>query len=197
MSEKPGWKVMSKTRVYENPWLALDHHDVIAPTGNAGIYGKVHFKNLAIGVLPIDGEGHTWLVGQHRFCFDAWSWELPEGGGARTGDPLDAARRELAEETGIKAKTFIPLLSNIHLSNSVTDEVAFAYIATDLSPCSDYAPDETELLEVRRVPLKTVFAMIDEGEITDMFTLAMLSRAYHLANTGRLPEAVASVIRSC
>lgn len=196
MSGRKNWTIKSSRQVYDNPWISVDHHDVIAPTGNPGIYGKVHFKNLAIGVLPIDEQGHTWLVGQNRFCFDSWSWELPEGGGDPKGDPMDAAQRELAEETGLKAAEYLPLFQDVHLSNSVTDERAFAYIATGLSSCKDHTPDETEQLETMRLPLENVFSMIENGEITDMFTLAMFWRAHHLAVTGRLPDGIAHHFRS-
>lgn len=188
---KNAWQILSTKQVYDNPWIRLDHFDVIAPTGKQGIYGRIHFKNFAIGILPIDEDGHTWLIGQHRFCFDAYGWELPEGGGPRTDDPLASAKRELAEEAGLRAENYIQILNRSELSNSVTDEVAYAYIATGLSPAAAETEDETEVLEQRRLPLKTVFDMVDAGEITDMFTLAILMRAYHLAHTGRLPEAVA------
>ncbi len=193
-SARKGWTTLRKSLVYETPWISVHDHDVVAPTGKPGVYGTVHMKNYAVGVLPIDENGFTWLVGQSRFVFDAWSWELPEGGGARDEMPVDAARRELAEETSLQAATFLPLFENIEFSNSVTDEIGFAFLACDLSPCAG-RPDETEDLELRHLPVKDVFEMIDRGEITDMFTLAMLSRAYHLANTGRLPDAVAKVFR--
>jgi 8-oxo-dGTP pyrophosphatase MutT (NUDIX family) len=188
---KQAWQILSSKQVYDNPWITLDHFEVIAPTGKQGIYGKIHFKNFAIGVLPIDENGYTWLIGQHRFCFDAYGWELPEGGGPLKDDPLASAKRELAEETGLQAENYIQILNRSELSNSVTDEVAFAYIATGLSHVRAETEDETEVLEQRHLPLKVVFDMVESGQITDMFTLAILMRAYHLAHTGRLPEAVA------
>ncbi|MAK62308.1 MAG: DNA mismatch repair protein MutT [Ponticaulis sp.] len=190
MTKSKRWTVLNAEKVYENPWISLEHADVIAPTGNKGIYGKVHMKNLAIGILPIDESGWTWLVGQHRYCFDDYSWELPEGGGPRAEAPLESARRELAEEIGREAETYIPILENVQFSNSVTDELGFAYIAHNLRPCAARR-DETELLEVRHLPLKQVFDMMDQGKLTDMFTVAMLSRAHYLAHTGQLPEEIA------
>lgn len=190
MDDSKRWTVLREDKVYETNWISVHDYDVIAPTGNPGVYGKVHIKNLAIGVLPIDEQGWTYLVGQNRFCFDAWSWELPEGGGNRSEPPLDSAKRELAEEIQIQAETYLPILENVHFSNSVTDEVGFAYIAWNLSPCAG-KPDDTELLTVRHLPLKEVYHMMDQGILTDMFTVAMLSKAYYLANTGHLPKEIA------
>ena len=190
MTKSKRWSVLSAETVYENPWISVEHANVVAPTGNKGIYGKVHMKNFAIGVLPIDEKGWTWLVGQHRYCFDEYSWELPEGGGPLTEPPIESAKRELAEEIGQEAGEFYPLLKDIRFSNSVTDEVGYARLAYNLRPCEGQA-DETELLEVQHLPLKHVFDLMDQGKLTDMFTVAMLSQAHYLAHTGKLPEEIA------
>src|SRR6478609_1426384 len=103
------WKTLSTETVYENAWLELSHRDVINPSGNKGIYGLVKFKNQAIGVIPLDAEGNIYLVGQYRYAIDEYSWEIPEGGGALNADPLDAAKRELKEETGLVANKWTKL----------------------------------------------------------------------------------------
>ena len=194
MTVRKSWKVLREELVYDNKWISVHDYDVIAPTGNTGVYGKVHMKGQAIGVLPIDENGWTWLVGQQRFCFDEWTWELPEGGGLKTEAALITAKRELAEEISMSAENYHPLFENIQFSNSITDEIGHAFVAWGLSPC-DGEPDETELLEIRHLPLKEVFLMLDQGKLTDMFTLAMLSRAHYLAHTGGLPEEIAKVFR--
>lgn len=194
MTERKSWKVVSEETVYENKWISVHHSDVIAPTGNPAIYGKVHMKGQAIGILPIDENGWTWLVGQQRFCFDEWTWELPEGGGLRTESPVITAQRELAEEISMSAENYFPLFENVQFSNSITDEIGHAYLAWGLSPCEGQ-PDETELLEIQHLPLKDVFKMLDQGKLTDMFTLAMLSRAHYLAHNNGLPEEIAKAFR--
>jgi 8-oxo-dGTP pyrophosphatase MutT (NUDIX family) len=137
-SEQNPWRTQSIREVYDNPWIQISHHEVITPGGTDGIYGVVHFKNLAIGVVPLDEAGNTWLVGQYRYTLNEYSWEIPEGGCPLGTDPLESAQRELQEETGIKAKRWTKLL-NLYTSNSVTDEAGMAFLAqgTQLRPsCS-------------------------------------------------------------
>jgi 8-oxo-dGTP pyrophosphatase MutT (NUDIX family) len=148
---------------------------VITPAGKPGIYGTVHFKHRAVGILPLDGEGYTWLVGQYRYPLQRYSWEIPEGGGDLDADPLESARRELKEETGIEAGRWQKLLE-LDLSNSVADEHAIVYLATDLS-FGPPEPDETEVLEVRRLHLDEACAMATDGRITDVMSVAALLRA--------------------
>ena len=172
MHEKNPWKILAEKEVYDNPWISLTEYDVINPSGGKGIYGKVHFKNIAIGVLPIDEKGNVWLVGQYRFPVNLYSWELPEGGGPLEHEPLDSAKRELLEETGLKAGSWEKLLE-MHLSNSVTDEKAIVYIARNLSQ-HNAEPEETEDLRVQKLPFETVFQKVMAGEITDSITVAAI-----------------------
>ena len=140
------WQTHAIEQRYENAWITLTHRSVTAPTGNTGIYGLVHYKNTAIGVIPIDAQGFTWLVGQHRYPHNQYGWEIPEGGAPLGESALAAAQRELREETGITARRWTSLLK-MHPSNSVSDEVAYAFVAQDLS-YGESAPDDTELLRV-------------------------------------------------
>ncbi len=166
------WQTRSSRTVYENPWIEVSHRDVVAPTGNEGIYGLVHFKNLAVGVIPIDADDHTWLVGQDRYTIGAWSWEIPEGGGAHDENPTEAARRELTEETGLHAERIEPLIE-LHTSNSVTDERAIIFAATGLTE-GEAAPDETELLRLERLPVDEAIEWALDGRITDALSVAGL-----------------------
>ena len=169
------WKTLTQKTVYDNPWIEVSHRDVITPGGTQGIYGKVHFKNIAVAVLPVDEEGYTWLVGQYRYTIDRYSWEIPEGGCPLGTDPLEAAKRELLEETGITAQRYTRLYDS-YTSNSVTDEYAVAYLAQGLT-FGEAQPEPSENLQVKRVPLAEAIAMVHRGEITDMFSMLTLLKA--------------------
>ncbi|HEX8071479.1 MAG TPA: NUDIX hydrolase [Pyrinomonadaceae bacterium] len=165
------WRTLGSRLVYDNPWITLREDSVVHPDGAEGIYGVVHFKHVAVGVLPVEDD-HVYLVGQYRYALKRYSWELPEGGCRADEDPLSAARRELAEETGLRAAQW-RRLGTAHLSNSVTDELAIWFLATDLTQ-GPHAPEGTERLRVRRVPLAEALRMALGGEITDAITLLAL-----------------------
>jgi 8-oxo-dGTP pyrophosphatase MutT (NUDIX family) len=188
-AEGEGWRRLGQPRVmYDNPWMQVTEQEAVAPTGHGANYGVVHFKNFGIAILPIHADGTVTLVGQHRYVAGEYSWELPEGGGALDVDPLDSAKRELAEETGLVASDWRSVLS-FELSNSITDERGFGFIATGLSQ-GDVAPDETEIIRVARVPFLEALEQATNGNIVDMMTVAVLLRAYHMAMTGGLPRAL-------
>ena len=182
---KNPWKTLSIEEKYTNPWISVTHRAVLTPAGTAGIYGQVHFKNLAVGIIPLDVDYNTWLVGQYRYTLEAYSWEIPEGGCLlKKEDGLDAAKRELLEETGIQAKVWKPLL-DIHTSNSVTDELGIVYTAQELS-FGEAIPEETEELKIKKVPLQEAFEMVMRGEITDSLSMAGLMKAQWLKAKGKL-----------
>lgn len=164
------WQVLGAIEIYDNPWIKITEFDVINPSGGKGIYGKVHFKNRAIGVVAIDEEQSIYLVGQYRFPLDRYSWELPEGGGAFEETALEAAKRELLEETGLVAHKWEELLK-MDLSNSVTDEQAIVFVATGLEQ-HNARPEPTEQLQIIKRPLQEVFDDVMAGRITDSITVA-------------------------
>ncbi|WP_295800170.1 NUDIX hydrolase [Mucilaginibacter sp.] len=178
------WQITAEKVEYDNPWISLTEYKVINPSGNPGIYGKVHFKNLAIGVLPLDDEMNTYLVGQHRFPINQYSWEMPEGGGPVGTDPLDSAKRELLEETGLKADTWTEL-QRLHLSNSVSDELSVLYVARGLKQF-EAEPEDTEQLIIKKLPFTELYSMVCNGEITDAMTVAAVLRVQLLILEGRL-----------
>jgi len=190
------WRIKSVRTVYNNRWIAVREYQAVAPTGADALYGLVHPHNLALGVLPIDEEGNTILVGQQRFPFGRYSWELPEGGGPENLPPLEGAQRELAEECGLRADTWLPLVSDMHMSNSVTDERAYAFLAWGLSPDDRFAADSSEELSVRRVPFMDAVKMAVSGEVTDAFSLVMLLKADHLLRTGGLPSELSRLMQA-
>ena len=167
-----GWKQLSKNVVYDNPWITVSHEEVQRPNGSQGIYGMVHFKHRALGVVALDENNNVIMVKQSRYALDCWTLEIPEGGGLFNEAPLDTAKRELEEETGLCAKQWQPLLT-LHTSNSVTDEIAHVYLATQLYK-GKQSLDETEDIEVSRMPLSEALDLIDKGKITDAMTIAGL-----------------------
>jgi 8-oxo-dGTP pyrophosphatase MutT (NUDIX family) len=177
---KNPWKTKSIEVVYDNPWIKLEEHQVVNPSGKDGIYGKVLFKNKALGIIPVDDEGYTWLVGQYRYTLDEYSWEIPMGGGPNECDILESAKRELKEETGLSAEKWTNVL-RIHTSNSVTDEEGFVFLAEGLTE-GETEFEETEELHVLRLPLKDAVQMVLNGEITDGISIAGLLKVAILKN---------------
>lgn len=177
---KNPWTVISTRNIYDNKWIGVREDSVIQPDGERGIYGVVHFKNTAIGVVAVEDD-FIYLVGQYRYPLDRYSWEIPEGGCPEGEDPLDAARRELEEETGLRANNWRKL-GEAHLSNSVSDEFAVWYVATELIQ-GERRPEGTEQLEVRRVSFEDAFRMVLEGEITD--AISQLAIMQYRLSTGK------------
>jgi len=186
------WTVNAARSAFDNPWINIVDHDVTHPDGTPGRYGVVKFKNLAIGVLPIAENGDVWLVGQHRFPLDAYSWELPEGGGPLDTPALASAKRELAEETGLSARSWLEI-SSFDVSNSVTDERAVCFLAWGLEEGAA-APEPSEVLTVRRVSFKTLLEKVLNGEIRDSLTIVMTLIAYAKALRGALPAPICKLI---
>lgn len=172
MSEINPWKTLSTKIEYENPWIRVEEHQVLNPAGKPGIYGTVNFKNRAVAIAPLFENGDIVLVGQYRYPLQQYHWELPMGGAPEGESCLDCAKRELKEETGFKAKTW-DLFLEMHLSNSITQEQGFAYIATDLKE-GVMALEETEDIVVRRLPFTEVFEQVMNGDITDSMTVAAI-----------------------
>ena len=166
------WTTTSTKLIYENPWIRVREDQVINPSGGTGIYGVVMFRNRAVGVVPVDDQDHTWLVGQYRYPHDTYEWEIPEGGCPEGEELIDCARRELLEETGLVAERY-ELIAEMQLSNSTTDEDAFLFLATGIRQ-TEASPEETEKLEVRRVPLDEAIRMAMDGEIRDAMSVAAL-----------------------
>lgn len=166
------WTKLSSTVVYENDWMKVFEDHVVNPGGGENFYGHVHFKNIAVAVLPVDEDDHTWLVGQTRYTLGEYSWELPMGGAPEGEPPLDAAKRELREETGLAAENWSELM-RLHTSNSITDEMGIVYVANGLT-VGETAFEETEDLSVVRIPVSEAIEMAVDGRITDAISVAAL-----------------------
>jgi ADP-ribose pyrophosphatase len=178
------WTTLKSENVYESPWIGITKHDVLNPNGNPGTYSVVHFKNIAIGILPLDKDYNTFIVGQYRYPINQYSWEIPEGGGHLDLPPLDSAKRELHEETGISAQKWTKI-QDLHLSNSASDEYGILYIAQELS-FGESEPEDDERLEVRKLHFDELYKMVQNGEITDSLSVIAVLRTKLLILEGKI-----------
>lgn len=167
---KNPWTTLSSEDVHESPWIKVIRHDVLNPAGKPSSYSTVHFKNIAVGVIPLDDDGNTWIVGQYRYPVNQYSWEIPEGGGPQGEQPIDTAVRELREETGIEAARWEKFME-FHTSNSATDEHVHLFLARGLT-FHEAQPDEDEEIEVRKIPFEELYQMVLRNEIWDSLTIA-------------------------
>jgi len=183
-TDKNPWKTVKSEVKYNNPWIKITEHQTINAVGGDGIYGVVHYKNIAIGIIPLDEDYNTWLVGQYRYPLQQYSWEICEGGGLYNDDVLDSAKRELLEELGIKATNWKNIM-DMHLSNSVSDEKGIIYIAKELSYYNP-EPEEGEVLQIKKLPFEKVYQMVMAGEITDSLTVAGILKTKLLIDKGEI-----------
>jgi 8-oxo-dGTP pyrophosphatase MutT (NUDIX family) len=175
VSEENPWKTLSSRITYQNPWIRVREDQVIRPDGSPGIYGVVECK-VATGVVALTEAREVYLVGQYRYATKEYSWEIIEGAANEGEAPVDAVRRELLEEAGVLAESFVPLGGEVHLTNSHSSEQAYLFMATGLTR-TDSSPDPTEVLEIRTVPLETCVKMVLEGEIKDAMSIIGILRA--------------------
>lgn len=189
--QKNPWTITGEKDIYSNPWIAVTEYQVLNPNGGKGIYGKVHFKNHAIGIVALDEDLNTYLVGQYRFPLNQYSWEIPEGGAPLDADKLEAAQRELLEETGLKAQHWEKVLE-VHLSNSVCDEAGTIYVATGLSQHTPM-PDDTEQLAIKKVPFEEVYHQVATSRITDLISVAAILRVKLMLINGDIQARYMSV----
>jgi 8-oxo-dGTP pyrophosphatase MutT (NUDIX family) len=173
-NDPPPWRTTATRDVYRNPWMTVREHDVVRPDGSSGIYGVVTLAGAA-GVLPFVDDDHVLLVRQRRYITGQVSWEMPTGGIDPGEAPADAARRELAEETGHRAERLRHL--NTHTtSKSVVDEWAHLFVAEGLTPLDDHEAaeletDETEVIERRVVPWHQLVGWVLDGTVVDSMTI--------------------------
>ena len=183
-SVKNPWEIIKSQEVYDSPWIKVTKHDVLDPNNNEGTYSVVHFKHTAIGVIPLDEDQNTWIVGQYRFPLERYTWEIPEGGGALTEQPLDAAKRELSEEVGISAEKWTKIME-FDVSNASTDEKGILYLAQNLSFHQAH-PDENEELAVKKIPFEELYQMVLSGEVTDSLSVLAVLKVKDMMNNKAL-----------
>lgn len=178
---KNPWTTLSTEDIYENTWIKLEEHQVINPAGGKGIYGKIYFKNKAIGIVALDENQNTWLVGQHRYPLNEWSWEIPEGGGPLETDVLESAKRELREETGLQATRW-QMVQRTHLSNSVSDEEGFVFLAEGLRQGVTQLEETEADMKVWKLPFTEALQMVLDGKITDSLSVTGILRVARILN---------------
>jgi 8-oxo-dGTP pyrophosphatase MutT (NUDIX family) len=183
-NEENPWQIINKQVAYDNAWITVTHHEVKHTSGKEGIYGIVHFKKLALGVLVLDEKNNTWIVGQYRLPLNQYTWEIPEGGGDIDVDPLISIKRELLEETGIVAQDWIHIQS-MQLSNSASDEIAHLYVAKNLT-YQKANPDEDETLQQQMISFDELYNWVCEGKVTDALTVAAVLKARLMILEGKL-----------
>jgi len=179
------WQLGTPITKYENPWMRVDDIPAVDPNGKDALYGLVHFKNLAIGVIPYE-DGHIWLVGQSRVAFQSYSWEVPAGGDPSGKDPVGTAHRELKEETGFSAGRMDQILK-MELSNSITDEACLVYLATELTP-GETEMESSEDISILKISLDDALAAVDAGEIRHALGVATILKLGRMQELGQLPE---------
>lgn len=177
---KNPWTINKSEKVYENPWIAVEHNEVTTPTGSQGVYGIVSFKHKAVGILTLDHELNTFLVGQYRLPLKKYSWEIPEGGCEKGENALDSAKRELSEECGVQANKWTEI-QQFALSNSVSDETGTIFLAQDLQ-LSVAHPDDNEELVCKKIPFAKALEMVMAGEITDSISIMAILKVEYLLN---------------
>ena len=178
-NDKNPWTTISSREIYSNKWITVEEDNIINPAGGNGIYGKVLFKNKAIGIIPLDDLGNTWLVGQYRYTLNEYSWEIPEGGGPNEVSPLQSAKRELLEETGLTASDW-QLIMRIHTSNSVTDEEGFIFLAEGLTEGKSQLEETEADLIAKKLPFTEALAMVMDSKITDSLSVAGILKVARL-----------------
>jgi len=159
--------------IYRGRRLTVEKKVFTLPNGETKERVIVH-PGGAVAILPVEGED-CYLIRQYRFAVGDYIYEAPAGTIDEGEEPHETAYRELIEETGMKAETFVPK-GWIYPSPGYTDERIWLYLAEGLSPCSDYGMDDDEVIEVVRVPVRELQAMIADGRIVDAKTICLACR---------------------
>ena len=168
MPIKP-WKVLETS--YFRPRFRIDKCELA--NGNLLDATIFEFRSWA-NIVALTSDSKVVLVKQYRHGVCDVLLEFP-GGVVEDGEnPIDGARRELLEETGLVASRWTPILK-MHLSNSVSDEYSIIYLAQQLEQ-GEAKPEETEQLLVKKIPFEEAWQMVQDGRITDAMSVAAIQK---------------------
>ncbi len=181
--DKPKWITHSSEIVHKNNWFKVKKDKVTRPTGEDSEYYVV-MSNPAAFIIPQDGEGNIYLIGQTRYTIGEYSVEIPAGS-TEGGDPLEAAKRELQEETGFIAETW-EKLGEFYSANGLLSEKAHIYLATGLTQTGQNEQAEEGIDKLYKMSISEVLEKIKNGDIKDgqtMSSLLLLLNKQGLINT--------------
>lgn len=163
-------KTLESREVYRNQWLRVREDRIRRSNGVDGIYGVVDKDDCAI-IIPLDGE-YVYLVEQFRYTVQGRHLEFPQGGWeTRDVDPEELARGELKEETGLVAEK-MEFLGTTYVAYGYANQKMHIFLATGLTQQGNEPDAEEHDLQLHRVQVKEFEAMLRDGRIPDVCTLA-------------------------
>jgi 8-oxo-dGTP pyrophosphatase MutT (NUDIX family) len=171
MTDENPWKIISSKVVYKNPWIQIQEDAVITPTGKKGIYGFMR-SNDSVIITVLNDQNELYLVRGFSYPVASWNWELPGGGGDQQ-DPVTASKRELEEETGIKAETW-EKLGVTRVCDGLMTERMTTYLARDISFTGEREVGDEQIADAKFVPMSEVDVMIERGDINDGQTITAI-----------------------
>ena len=168
---------LSSTEIFDGVAIHLFRDEILLPNGNKGVREVVRHPG-AVCVIPITDDGDIIFVNQFRYAFNKVTLEIPAGKLEKGEDHLEAALRELSEETGLSAKNVVPM-GELYTTPALIDEVIYMYAATGLS-FGEQKLDEDEFLSVYKIPLDKFVDMVLSGEVKDAKTQVALLKLNNL-----------------
>lgn len=164
------WKTKQSSLVYETAWVKVMKNDVISPRGKDCVYSYVD-KADSVGAVVVNANNEIYLVGQYRYPMDEFTWEIIEGGIEEGESPLEAVKREIKEEAGLKASNHNLILEDFHIANGLTNERGNIFLVTDIIEEGAQSLDPTEKIVIKKVPFDEAVQMVYKGEIKDSYSI--------------------------
>lgn len=164
-------KIIQTKIVYKNPYFSVRKDTVLFPSGKKNEWFSVD-KDPFITVIALDNKNKTYLVGQWRYSVKKYSWELPAGGVDKNEKPLEAAKRELKEETGLEARQW-KYLGSFYIGLGIFNQLCYVFLALDLIKGKSRS-SEIEKLKIKKVTFKEVNRLIKKNKIFDEPTITAL-----------------------
>lgn len=169
---EPTWTTLESSYALENPYYKVRKDSVIRPDGIEGTYNVVEL-DPSVMVIAVTTDQKILLISLYRYTTGRTGWELPCGG-ANPGEPLlQAAQRELHEETGCVGNTWLDL-GSFDSMNGITNGECFIFVAQDLSRSATGRQLEEGISDVQEFSLNQVHELIRRGEVTDGLSISAL-----------------------